>query len=225
MLRILLLLSPATFLFSCYCFHKVRGASSVRDLTVAKSYSNCHVWGGRGKTFQFNMYYGYPPMDLNRYRSQQIPAASETIRTKVTGQFGIRAEKYIPVYKGFHVLGLGLDYSQNRFGMEYTLSGSSYRETSSFTEHRVMLSANFMTWVSRHWIGYVTLQGGINRTHKTITSKDSGLVTQEVSLPGTFGYRAGYGLQYYLKGPWGFALEGGYGGGAYVRLGIFAWIF
>lgn len=209
-------------LSSCFCFHKVTGRSSVRDLETAKSFSLCHHCPGKGKSSTINPYYGFPETDRSAFiKNEQSISETEPIKeSQFVGQFGISANHWVAPgrFFPFRILGLGLDYNYNKFNLELT------DRTYDQINHRIMADIRLMTFVSKRWIGYATIKGGLlqQSSDTNSISMDPIPTTNKVSM---FDYRIGYGLQFYPDIPVGITLEGGFGGGAYARAGIVFWPF
>ncbi len=214
-----------TLLSSCYCFNKVTPTvSSVRQLRTSKPLPLCNNWGGDGRSYQVNGYYGFLSSGiLKKDLSERFNvSASEDFSMRSNGQFGVRLEKYIPSLITNHaVLGIGLDYSRGFHSINYSVYGSlnSYR----VQQHTAMISINHMTWVQGRTIGYLSLQGGIRQYVSNHSNQTQFIEQTKIKDPMAFAYRVGYGFQYYPKGLWGVSVEGGYGDAAYVRAGLFWW--
>lgn len=216
------------FLISgCYCFN---GATStppnVRYLEGSKSSAECDDWGGKGKSFQVNGYIGFPNSHALKkdYKQRFSPSNSSDYKLKTIGQFGFRVEKYVRSFViPYRVLGIGIDYSQGFQEVSYTLNTS--KSSHNIHNHRAMLSLNHMTLVKGNFIGYLTLQGGVNQIIHRYSNELPLIEKQKIIEPIDFAYRVGYGFQYYLKGAWGLAIEGGYGDGAYFKAGLFWWFY
>lgn len=213
-------------LAGCYCFKPVPTESDLRTLRTSKPYSNCDGWGGDGHGIQANAYYGFPSTVKEEYINSYIDDNVDHYNFNSIGQFGIRIEKYLPsFFTNYAVFGVGLDYSEARFGLDYTLKNSANPNELDFIHRRLMLSLNHMVLVQGRFIGYITLQGGANFTSRSAVTDQPGFQFNNVYQPVNLAYRAGYGLQFYPFGPYGITVEGGFDGGAYVRAGFFCWIF
>lgn len=235
MIRTIKIIAPVCLSFAltgCYCFNKtVPDVSSIRRLSTSKPSPLCDSWGGScegRRSFLLNAYYGFPIMNSMKtdYISKYVdPTATDyTLSTK--GLFGVRMEKYIGTFiTPYAVLGLGIDYSQAFINIQYTDLNATYTNQYDLINHRTLLSINYMTLVNRNTIGYLTFQGGISQIKRKFSSDNTNLPNSKVLEPAKFDYRIGYGFQYYPVGPWGIAIEGGYGGGAYVKVGLFFWVF
>lgn len=213
------------FLSSCYCFNRVTPTvSSVRQLKTSKPLPLCDNWGGAGRSFQLNSYYGFPSTESlkKNLKSQLSLNEANNYRMNSIGQFGVRIEKYIPsLITNYSVFGLGLDYSHGFYEANYTSALTNY--TQNVKQYTTMISANHMTLVQGRFVGYLTLQGGIRQFVRKYSSELPAIEQQKIKTPVEFAYRLGYGFQYYPKGPWGVSLEGGYGDAAYIRAGLFWW--
>lgn len=196
----------------------------MRHLRVSKVRPLCESWGGDGKSFQINGYYGFPTSETLRddYNRRLLSSDASQVSYSSNNQYGLRMEKYVPsLITSNAVLGFGLDYSLGYHQLSYSTPTSTGKHF--VQNNQVMLSMNHMTLVTGRFIGYLTLQGGINQIsdkHHIISPIDS---YQTTKYPFDFAYRVGYGFQYYPMGLWGIAVEGGYGDGAYVRAGLFWW--
>lgn len=231
-LNFLAILCLPMLLGSCYCFNKTGPSeSSIRHLRTSKPAPPCRLECGGGpnsRSYQLNGYYGVPKTVAVRdsYINNYTDSNTADYSLSSIGQFGIRFERYMGSFiTNFPVLGLGIDYSQAYSTFNNTPINSTYGSQYNLTHHRAMLSLNHMTWVRSKMIGYLTLQGGIGLVQRNFSSDDPLLQNSKATESPTFAYRVGYGFQFYMPGPWGIALEGGYGGGAYGRVGLFWWIF
>lgn len=226
-MRLIIIILLLPILTGCYCFKTIPTTSSIRHLRTSKTSSLCDDWiGGGGRSVQVNAYYGFPSTVKNNYDKAYDIDLVENYEFSTIGQFGLRAEKYLPSFvTPFRVLGVGIDYSQAYVNLQYTNLNGTQETVCDFTHYRAMLSINHMTWVKRRLIGYLTFQGGINMVKRKSISGDPNFQFQNVFNPVNFAYRGGYGFQYYLKGPWAVSIEGGYAGGAYVRVGFLCWVF
>lgn len=215
-----LLLFP--ILSSCFCFHHIEGESSVKNLTTPKYvYHLCSP--GKGKVFSLTPYYGLPSTDIQKLRRDNPSTVLTDFRTKTSNIIGLRGEYWIAPSKSFpfRIIGLGVDYSFNKSTLESSNDLFLTKETITQFNHRLLGSANVMTLVKSHWIGYVNLQLGVNLQETNFDQLNSFTTRNEELLD----YRAGYGIQYYPNIPVGFSLEAGYGGGVYIRGGITFWVF
>ena len=196
-------------------------------MRTSKPQPLCNNWGGGGRSFQLNGYYGFSTSEsLKRdYIARFVHTDVTDYQLNSIGQFGIRTEKYFPSIITSHaVLGVGIDYSQGYHDLTYHTIGSQYKTDYTIQNHRTMLSLNHMTWVRGRIVGYLTLQGGISQIIKKYSIEDPIIESLKSSEPVEFAYRVGYGFQYYPAGLWGFSIEGGYGDGTYIRAGMFWWI-
>lgn len=228
MIRISIYIILLVVLSSCYCFNEaVTIAPEPRELNRRHEGYKCIDWGGKGKSFQMNSYYGFPSSIKlrNTLKNWTNTTADFTKHDyKTTGQFGLRVEKYLPSFiVPFRVLGVGFDYAYG----QHTIDLSAQGESSSFAiqNHRMMVSVNHMTFVQGSFIGYASLQSGVNKL-SYIKENDM------LSLEGNnqverldFAFRIGYGLQYYFKNSLALTLEMGYGDGAYLRAGFVWWFY
>ena len=213
-------------LSGCYCLKTYSsGVSDFERATVNKDSGLC--CGHEGRSVEVNAYYGAPFTEKKEYVDRYSTLSSESTEFSSVGQFGLRIEKHISYLNiPYRVLGVGVDYSQTYFNIEQKYAGNQADTAHSFVQHRTVLSINHMTFIRKKSIGYLTFQGGVNNVRETIRSNSTDFQSQRMFQPATFAYRIGYGLQYYpTGGRWGIALEGGYGGGAYVRAGVFCWVF
>ena len=217
----IIVLLIALSLTSCYCFHKVAGKSSVRDLTVAKSFDLCKKCPGIGKVVSFSPYFGFPSTGPNQLGRESTIAKPYT--TNTAGTFGLRGQYWVAPgsFFPFRIIGLGVDYSYNKSNIDYTSTSVYDLRLAERKSHRILGSINVMTLVKKQWIGYTTTQLGINLqetsqiAYKYFDQRKSNLIE----------YRIGYGIQFYPKIPIGISLEAGYGGGAYLRASLTFWFF
>ena len=92
--------------------------------------------------------------------------------------------------------------------------------------HRLSKSSDFRaSSVSPFVFRYSSNISGFSERLKSGFRSLKLIENQKITEPIDFAYRVGYGFQYYLKGSWGFAIEGGYGDGAYVKAGLFWWFY
>lgn len=212
-----------SFLTGCYCV-SVPSSAHPRNLRPAQGYSICMGHGGDGKSMEATVYYGVPQMDRADIEARYDVPSISTIEYGNFNQFGVRGEYYVnsPLF-GFKVLGLGLDYSVDRFSVRSILTGNAPDSLDRYARNRLMLSVNHMTWVRPKMIGYLIAQGGVQQTFLRSEILSSGGGVTKSKLPLAFDYRFGYGFQFFLNGPWGINVEGGYGGGAYGKAGLFLW--
>ncbi|MBL1281556.1 MAG: hypothetical protein COA33_014870 [Fluviicola sp.] len=208
-------------LTSCYCFHKVAGKSSVRDLTVAKSFDLCKICPGRGKVVSLTPYYGYPSTDLYQLKRESTSTSSYTLNS--LGTFGLRGEYWVAPgqFFPFRIIGLGIDYSYSKSSISYNYTDVYELRSTERRSHRILGSINVMTLVKKQWIGYITSQIGVNLQRTDQIAFDY-FATEKNKL---VDYRFGYGLQFYPKIPVGISIEAGYGGGAYLKAGLTFWLF
>lgn len=219
----ILLLFLLCFLTGCYCVEPYysKGVKSFKETT---SFSLCFSANG-GKSTSLTPYYGFLNTDeaafSNELREQEITPTE----SKLMGTFGIRAAHWIAPSRSFpfRVLGVGADYSINSIRMNYT-DPTSENLGLNRKNHRILASANVITFVQPRWLGYATFQGGVRLQRDRIIP--ASLPETQTTIKNAFGeYRIGYGFQFYPDMPVGISLEGGYGAGAYARAGLVFWIF
>ena len=205
-------------LSGCYCFNEIMGKSSVKDLTVAKRIDLCHTQRG-GSFISLTPYYGFPSTDKDSL--QRMDALATNYNS--TGLIGARGEAWVGLGKlfPFRILGLGFDYSFNESKSELTNSGMFTDYSRTLSSNRILGSINLMTLVQSRWIGYATVQFGVD-LQKSFYSKYDYASIQKKKL---FDYRLGYGVQFYPNLPIGISLEAGYGGGGYIKAGLTFWLF
>lgn len=210
-----------SFLTGCYCF--MEGSSeNVQYLNGTKFHRSCE-WRADGLAKQVNVYYGIPSSDLNYYKENYIDKTASSSKINSFGPLGIRGEYYCSPFGiiPYSVMGLGFDYSYSKARLSY--NNTNYSNDLTFNNHRVMLSANLMTFARGDLISYFTLQGGCNFMNRKKNSSDPGFVFKESQRSPNFEYRIGQGFQYYLGNVYALVVEGGYGGGAYIRTGFCFW--
>jgi len=217
----IILLFP--ILSSCYCFHKVTGESSVKNLTTYRSYSICDSCPGKGKVFSLTPYFGFPSTDLQRLQNGNSLDVLTEYNSKTSNIIGVRGEYWMKPgnFFPFRIIGLGLDYSFNKSQLNSSIDNFTTQSITRQYNQRLLGCINVMTLVKRHWIGYTTLQLGVNFQKTTFSQNDF----YSVRNSQLFAYRIGYGIQFYPNLPIGITLEAGYGAGAYVRTGLTFWVF
>ncbi len=219
-------LSTSMTLSGCYCFMS-RGKSNVRFLDGAVFYNHCpDFFGGGGKPYQFNAYYGFPNTDLRQLKSSYLTGTVSNHNFGTMGPVGFRAEKYVTPFHIIPVtiLGLGIDYSYASCKLNYQSGSFNYTNELRYNSNRVMLSANLYVFVQKKWMGYITGQWGPNFTTFVKQSNDPDFSYKDFNRTPVFNTRYGAGIQYYFLPRTGLTLEAGYGGGAYVKAGFSYWI-
>lgn len=211
-------------LSGCYCFKVNSGGSSVRYLDGAKAasvqFDMC--CGNGGKTVQIIPYYAFPQNQAYKTQltNQFIEGNAENLKWNNIGQFGLALEKYVvPPFARFRILGIGLDYSTAFYEMRYnTIDNHVF----NFERNQLALRVNLLTFVRSRSFGYITVQPGIyqQKTKHKINTGTSNMSKEPIA----FTSRIGYGVQYFFKSRWGLSMEAGYGGGGYLRTGLFMWI-
>lgn len=218
-MKILYLILISNVLIGCYGLRNT-GVSTVDGFVSSKSLPpKCRGPILSAKSTSLNTYYGFSSLDRIDLINDYTANGNNIVATNTLGLYGLRMERWVaPSSKfPFRIIGLGVDYSFNQTKMTYTSGTASSNVLDvNLLSHHVLGNVNVITFIRNRMIGYVTIQGGV------ISQKNS-LVSQQQSL--IFDYRLGYGIQYYLKNNFGFTLEGGYKGGAFVKTGIVFWPF
>lgn len=218
-----------SLLSSCYCRKMViEGSSHPRWLRNASGDTTYTLCFGGSKAFVVTPYYGFPSSIENELEKTYSTPTVADFKFETKGQFGIRGEYFIsPGFVPYRVLGLGLDYSFAKTSNSYsqTIGSDNFENAFDINSNRLVLSANLYTLITRYGLyGYTTMQGGFNFVEKQYSGNNPNFHFTDRYRSMNFEYRLGYGFQYFFAYPVGISLEGGYGGGAYIRIGISVWI-
>lgn len=213
----------------CYCRKiVVEGSSHPRWLRNSSGDTSYVLCFGGSKNFVVTPYYGFPSSIENELEKSYTSPSVSNFNFDTKGQVGIRGEYFVsPGFVPFRVLGLGLDYSYAKTFNSYVQSdgNDSYQHAFALRSNRIVFSANLYTLITRFGLyGYTTMQGGVNLIDKTYTGNAPSFQFTDRFQASNFEYRLGYGFQYFFAYPVGISLEGGYGGGAYIRTGISVWL-
>jgi hypothetical protein len=217
-------------LTGCYCEHFSSGTSSVRFLRGNKAFTICYQPPPLedGKKVLVTAYAGDPYLQQLNFRKREGDHIPSDITYTPHGLFGLRAESFF--YTGSFpgpLLGMGVDYSFNRFSADYTTLRNKLpeKQEQDVKQQRLNFSINFVTWIRPRMMGYITAQPGCEWTKKKIESEFTQFNFTDKAWIGKFNYRVGYGFQFYIRPLLEFNLELGYGGGAFVKGGIGLWVF
>jgi hypothetical protein len=139
------------------------------------------------------------------------------------GLYGVRYERYVsPGFVPYAILGVGLDFSFSAVQVNFNANQQSNQL--NFNANRLALSTNLMTLVTQFGlIGYATGQIGLVNYSKNYTGGNPAFTFNDGLKNGGPDYRLGYGFEYFPIESLGFSLEGGYGRGAYARIGAVLW--
>jgi len=215
-------------LSGCYCKKYIRGYSSVRELKVARSYTICYQPPGMkdGKSVLTTVYTSDSYFQYYYFRKKESEGIVSDINFNTNGCYGARLETYWKLgnFPG-PLLGIGIDYSQNKFSADYYTSIHKIHEyqTQNIQQQRLLLSFNYVTWIRDRMMGYVSLQPGCEWTKQNIQSEFTKYNLNK-SASGIFNLRLAYGFQYYFRPAMAFNLELGYSGGSFLRGGICFWL-
>jgi hypothetical protein len=224
--RILLGCLLLAILSSCYCrkiTYELKGGSHPRWLGNLHVFPVDRLCFGDGKKYQAHVYYGLPSQTESVIRDEYTSAGTSAHEFKTIGQFGARFERYIsPGFTKFAVLGVGLDYNHQREQFSYQMSAG--KEELNFESNRLALSANLFTLITKFGLtGYTTLQAGTAWYDKSYQGPQTNFQFNDPLQNGKLDYRGGYGFQYFPVNGFGVSIEGGYGRGAYARIGAVLW--
>ncbi len=186
----------------------------------------CEWWCGGGRSpVQGNVYYSFPNTDVKDFDPASIDKNMSVYQVSSVGPAGARMEAYVSPFgiTSYAIMGLGLDCSRSTIDMTYAgmINQQSYDNHIKIHTDRIMGSMNLMTMVTGKCVGYITLQGGL-RSQKYKDEKGGAEYLGPENIR-SFDYRLGYGLQRYFNSKLGVVVEGGYGGGAYARVGLCYW--
>lgn len=225
-----LLSLPILLLFilsSCYCFTKRYTPPSIKYLDGVKSYSLCDTYPGKGISTRGSLYYGAPSTDYLAYSKSYNTASTQSFDFSTHGEFGGRFERYFRVAMPIPLLGIGVDYSYAGIGvdLEQIENGNLYTSRLASFHHRINLSVNYIVLVKKHSIGYFIGQIGLEHTNTFESSNNPNFSSIELFPKNALNYRVGYGYEYYFRERTFLGIEGGYGGGGYIRIGIGTWLF
>ena len=215
----------AILCLGCFC-ESVVSSGNVRRVNDAKGYSICNNHPGKGLANEVTPYFGFIMVDstqvLQRFQSMQ------NISGQIQGfrQYGISLNRSFvsPLY-GMPVIQLGIDYSFDDFRVNamdanHEFTGLSFENQ----RHRIALNFNHYYLFRSRLIGYFSFQYGAERL-MTQPRNESSTPFELVEWDRNWisNYRVGTGLRLFFNGPFGVSIEGGYGGGAYLRTGLFVW--
>ena len=220
----LLLLST---LSSCYCFTKRYTPPSIKTLDSPRSYTLCDTYPGKGIATRASLYYGAPSTDYFTLAKEYNTEATQFFNFSSRGEFGGRLERYIHVGMPIPLLGLGVDYSYTELGLDlkHINNGTSYTTELSSFHHRINFSMSYITLVKKRSMGYFIGQIGLEFTNTFESSNIPNFTSAKLFPKNALNYRMGYGYEHYFNRITYIAIEGGYGGGGYIRIGIGAWLF
>lgn len=212
--------------YSCYCYEHIRGRSSVRYLTVARSVILCPPLphNAEERSVMGTVYNGQINGMQSRYQNMYNLNAPGSVEVYSSFLVGIRAEKFLnPFQKPVPTLVLGFDYSyaENRLQIR-TISNTAEQKFFPLVQHhRLYASANYVTWV-KHWlIGYITMQSGIEFLKSEQNRPSGSLLFTDQKING----RIGYGLHLFPYRKTAINIEAGWGGGAWLRMGFSRFLF
>lgn len=184
-------------------------------------------FGGSKRFVQLNPYYGSFSTVKDELESSYSTSPNSDFKFKTNGLFGLRAETHIsPGFVPYKVLGIGIDYSFTRINTSFSeiVNFQTVKNNLNFDANRILLSANLYTLVTRYrLLGYISLQGGLTQISKRYLGNAVSFKFSDPLENKSFDYRIGYGFQYFLNSNLGLDIEGGYGGGAYLRTGVTIW--
>ncbi|MFN5846084.1 MAG: hypothetical protein ACK46O_10285 [Flavobacteriia bacterium] len=226
MLKVLSLLSILAPLSWCYCVkvtYDTVGRAHPRwlgNINVKPRYELCF---GDGKASQLHVYTGLPSDLEKKLETNYNTAGISDYNFQNKGLYGVRYERYIsPGFVPYAILGVGLEYSFSSFNVSFNTNQES--NLLNFRANRLALSANLMTLVTQYGlIGYATGQLGHVSYRKDYTGSNPTFSFTEGLKNGGPDYRIGYGFEYFPFESLGFTIEGGYGRGAYGRIGAVLW--
>jgi hypothetical protein len=175
---------------------------------------------GDGTSNQIHFYYGQFSDQKNSVMKTYSDSNYLNPSYTSLGQLGFRYERFFsPGFVPYKVLALGIQgaYQEDAFNFVNPFNQEGHINYKSLFG---TFSANLYTWVTRRgFLGYLTAQIGYRFTERSI----SGNVPQFEFLDpykNQWNYRIGYGFQFHVLPRLALGLEGGYGGGTYLRSGI-----
>jgi len=222
-LKVLMLLSLFPLLTGCYCFTRTVGVSDVRTLETARKSEGCCILAG-GAANQAEVYYGVPSTDKQEVEDGLRANGNQLIDGNSFGQVGFAFRHWTSPGKFFpyRIIGLGLDYNYGQSNFNFNAPNNPEPFNFKQNNHRLFGSLNVMTFATRHFIGYASAQAGAQFQYDRLTDAHANFSKEQRT---GLDYRFGYGVHYYSRLPFAIMAEGGYGGGAYARVGLVAWLF
>lgn len=229
-IKAVLACSVIFILSSCYCtevIYVARNGAHPRWLGNIKFRPVHALCFGEGKNYQAHLFTGYPSDIRSNLEDHYVTNSSSNFDHSYKGLYGARVERYIsPGFVPYHVLGVGLEYSfsKNELSFNTQETTTNYSNELTYLANRFVLSANLITLITRKGlIGYVTIQSGLVNYSRVYSGTNIGFNPTDAYAGNLFDYRVGYGFQRFFKSGIGVHLEGGYGGGAYGRIGLSMW--